>query len=98
MQPSRRACDSGHSVWGEVSRIGGMKSNHDMTLGYTRLDELTDNFEVRAIVLHPDLAVPDVDVDDAAMYPAFGRPTDVEQFIVSVGVVEDGLYPHIRLL
>ena len=58
-----------------------MERQNDVLFGYSHFDELIGNSCFCAIVLHPNFAVLNIQVQDAAKIPFIPAPTDLQQLV-----------------
>src|SRR5687768_16647048 len=91
--PVNRHCvgESAHAIAGEGADVSGLEGEDDVLLGDAGGGELFGDGAVGAVVLHPDLSVVDVHVDDGAVDAAAAVPADVQDLVVVVVAVDDGL-------
>jgi Dolichyl-phosphate-mannose-protein mannosyltransferase len=75
----------------EATHLGRLEGQHDPVLRYPRLLEFRGDAMLQPVALDPQLAVDDVDMDQAAVNPFLVVPADVHQDIPIAGPVEDGL-------
>jgi hypothetical protein len=68
-----------------------MKCQHDVLARNAGLYKLLGHWARCAVVLDPNLAVVDIDVNDGTVYPADAVPADVHDFVVVTVAVHDGL-------
>src|SRR5262245_20987664 len=68
-----------------------MEGQHDVLAGDAGSDKLLGDGARGAVVLHPDLAAADVDVDDRAVHAADAVPADVHHLVMVARRVHHGL-------
>src|SRR5260370_13541279 len=80
------------------AHVWQMESKHNVLARDTRSQQFVGHRTRRAVVLHPDLAVLDVNVNDAAVDAPDTVPADVHDLVVIVLAVHDclGLDPAVR--
>src|SRR5262249_31174468 len=69
---------------------GRMKSQHNVFLRYAGRKQLIGDRPVRAIVLDPDLATDNVEVNHRSMHASLPVPADMHDLIVVLVSIDDG--------
>jgi len=72
-----------------------LKCQYDSVSRNPGFDQLLCNPAFRAIMLYPDFAISNVNVQHAPMDPIWSIPASVHQFVMIVGFVKDHLYLHV---
>jgi hypothetical protein len=77
--------------FGKLPDFGFVECQDNVLFGYAEFDELVGNACFSAIVLYPDFVLFDVEVEDAAEGSFVIAPTDVQELVVIVFAIEEGL-------
>jgi hypothetical protein len=68
-----------------------MEGKDDVLFGDSELDELVGDADFGAVMLNPDFALFDVEMEDAAKLTVIVAPADVEQLVVVMLGIKNGL-------
>src|SRR6185437_1422612 len=73
------------------AHVGRLEREHDVLRGDARGQQIIDDAGARPVVLDPDLPVMHVEVEHGAMHPRRAVPAAVDELVVPLRVVTDGL-------